>query len=711
MTLLPLVIRSLALLVCLHVAAQAQDAPPATLYADNLRYDTANQQVIATGDVEATFGPYRLQADTLRYDARAGTLEASGAIRLRTPEGMVLLASLAELSTDFREGLIEGARLIFDQQFQVAAATGQRSAGRFTSLNTAVASSCTVCIENPTPIWRIRARTVVHDEQTQRLYFDHVVLDAFGVPVLYLPKLSVPEPGVTRAPGFLIPSLSTSESYGIGAKLPYFLPMGDHADVTLTPFVTTDDAILLEGQYRHRFAAGRIRIDGAFALNDGQGERFSRGYVDAAGQFTLPRDFDLEFQLNRASDRSFLGQFNYSDADRLESFASVSRIRRNSRFDLRTEAYQTLREDEQQSEIPFVLPSATYRRTWSDTRIGGTLGVEADFLTLQRESGRDVMRLGLGVDWRGETTLSNGIRLSSVLGADVDAYSVNNDPTFGPGTLVRTTPFGAVTLRWPLARQGARAIHVIEPMVQLVYSDSFGDRDVPNEDSLLPEFDTTNLLSLNRFPGRDRREQGFRVNSGISYTRIDPLGWSIGATIGRVFKPDADQALFAGSGLRPAASNYVAALSLDIADRFSLVGRSLFDDRLEFRRGEFEFDYTTPGFDVGAAYTYLSRDDSDPLLGLLNERREISFESRYRFRPNWELDAAWTYDLADDRSISASGGITFGNECLLASFGVSRSFTSANDVPQDTRLSLEVELAGVGSSSSEGWPARQCQGI
>ena len=70
----------------------------------------------------------------------------------------------------------------------------------------------------------------------------------------------------------------------------------------------------------------------------------------------------------------------------------------------------------------------------------------------------------------------------------------------------------------------------LEPIAQVIYSDTIGESDVPNNDSTLVEFDTTNLFSIDRFPGEDRVETGLRANVGLTYTRYDPAGWSLGAT-------------------------------------------------------------------------------------------------------------------------------------------------------------------------------------
>lgn len=695
----------LALVLARPLAAQEAVA----LFADDISYQTRTRELVADGNVEVYYQGNRLSADRIFYDAAAETVRAEGAIRLENPEGVVILADLAQLSTDFRTGLIEGARLIFQQQFQIASVEGARTGGRFNTLYKTVASSCSVCADNPIPIWRIRALRVVHDEQKERIYFHEAWFDVFGVPIFYAPRLRIPAPGVTRAEGFLPPEATTSDFLGVGIKTPYYYPLGEHADLTLTPFATTSGALILEAEYRRRFESGAMRLTGAYAASDGNGGS-NRGYILAEGAFALSRDFRADLKLNYASDRSFLGQFGYSDADRLLSYASINRVRRRDFIDLRVEAYQTLREDEQQSGIPVMLPKLDYRRIWTEGT--SVFGVDAGVLGVVREVGRDVARVDLGADWHGDLTLGNGMLFAGIADLEGVVYQVEDDAEFSNDAHARLTPLVGAELRWPFARTTAGATHVVSPIVQVVYSDAIGDEDVPNEDSVSPELDETNLFALNRFPGIDRRESGLRVNMGLNYTRIDPDGWKIGATLGRVLRTEPNKVFAEGSGLRGYSSDFVAAASVELPSGFFVTGRSLFDSQLEFKRAEMEMDYESRRFDINASYTFLAGDSDDPVLGNVTEQQEFAIDSRYRVHPNWDLRGEWRYDLADGRSIYAGGGVTFGNECLEAMLTVSRSFTSVNDVPEDTTVSLQVNLAGLSSDGTSGdWPERSCRGI
>ena len=113
----------------------------------------------------------------------------------------MLIADSAALTPDLEDGLISSARLLIAGQLQLAAVEVRRTDGRYATLYRTIASSCTICAENPTPTWAIRASRVTEDAVARRIYFENARLELFGVPVGFLPRLSIPEPGVDRASG------------------------------------------------------------------------------------------------------------------------------------------------------------------------------------------------------------------------------------------------------------------------------------------------------------------------------------------------------------------------------------------------------------------------------------------------------------------------------------------------------------------------------
>lgn len=706
-------IRMAVLIGVLTFAAGAQgQSGPASLVADRVAVDPERGTVEATGNVEVYYEGRVLRASRITYDQEGDRIRADGPVTLTDPAGVVFVADAAALTPDLNEGLIEGARLLIDGRLQLATGEMRRRGARFTTFERTIASSCKICSENPRPTWALRAARVTQDETARRIYFEDAIFEFFGVPVAYLPRLSVPDPRERRASGFLLPEYRQSDIYGVGFRLPYYRVLGPYSDSTVTPFLTTDGAALLEGEYRRRFANGGIDFSGVFAFDDGDGD-FGRGALATDGVFFLNGGFVATFDINLASDKSFLGQFDYSDDDRLTSEAFVSRTRRLDYLEIGTVGFQTLRDDEDQSTVPFILPDISYRRRGPAPLIGGVAGIDLDALGVSREVGRNVLRAGGGLDWRRDWILGRGVQVAAITAAEFDAYQDRDDPDRDDGGQAQAVPTIAVDLRWPLVRDGGGVSHLIEPVVQVVYSEVLGDSDVPNEDSQLPELDETNLYSLNRFPGRDRYETGLRANIGVNYTRFDPNGWNLGMTLGRVVRSEDKGEFPEGTGLAGRTSDFVAAFSLGFDSGLRVSNRVLFDDGVDFRRNEFALAFDSLQAGVEASYIYLAADDTNPLLGPQPETNELGLEGRYRFHPNWEVRGLWRYDGVSQSNLRTEGGITYGNECAEFDLSISRRFTSSDNVPPSTSVRFGLKLAGFGDPQDADWPPRVCrpQGI
>lgn len=697
--------------VALPAGPQRAQEAPVGLIADQVSYDRESRILTAAGNVEVLYQGRVLRAERIVYDEGRNEVRAEGGLLLTDPAGGVLMAESATLTPDLEEGLITSARLLIAGKMQMAAAEVRRTGGRYDTLYSTIASSCTVCAENPTPTWALRASRITQDELERRIYLENARLELFGVPVGFLPRLSIPAPGVERASGFLEPRFLQSDIYGFGIKTPYYYVLGSSADATLTPFVTTGGAALIEGEYRQRFAGGGFDFWGVVAIDDGleDGGGFGRGAFHTTGDFALPRDFVADFDLAAASDDSFLTQFDYSDTDLLTSFARIRRTRAEEYVELGTVAFQSLADVDDAAVVPFVLPRFSYRRLRGYPGETGRLGLSLNSLGVLREAGGNSFRAGGEIDWQRDLSLPHGIRASGIAEAMVNAYQIWDNPGIGDGLELQAAPLVAAELRWPWMRQTGAAAHVIEPIVQVAYSRALQDQDeIPNEDSRLPEFDETNLFGLSRFPGLDRLETGLRANLGISYTRQDPAGWSAGFTLGRVLRADPVDEFAAGTGLDGRWSDYVAAVSVDFAWGLTAINRALFDTGLGFRRNEFALAYDGEFGALRAAYVYLAENDSDPEFGPQPETSEISLDARYRVRPNWELRGLWRYDVASHSNLRAGAGITYGNECAEFDLSVSRRYTSSDNVPPSTSIGFSLRLAGIGEKGQEDWPARVC---
>ena len=262
----------------------------------------------------------------------------------------MVLADSAALDRDLVNGILRGARIVMQDQLQLAAHQARRTDGRVTELYKASVTSCRVCETGRPPLWQIRAERMIHDQQKRRLYFYNAQLRVLDTPVLYLPRLRMPDGSVDRATGFLTPEFINSSLLGTGVRVPYFIAIDDHRDLTIAPFWATDSR-RIELRYRQAFRNGEIEIETALS-DDDFNPRSSRGYLFANGRFDLPRDFTLRFDLELTSDDTFLLDHGFSTKDRLQSGVSVERARRDEYIHLALDHFQSLRVNESNSTLP-----------------------------------------------------------------------------------------------------------------------------------------------------------------------------------------------------------------------------------------------------------------------------------------------------------------------------------------------------------------------
>ena len=691
-------------------------AQTATLVSDSLQI-TGDTRLIATGNVEVFFDGKRLRASRIIFDQAGNRLIIDGPIVLTEDSGQtIILASQADLSTDFSEGILTSARMVLNQQLQLAANQMMRSAGRYTTLDSVVASSCKVCAANPVPLWEIRAKRVVHDQQEQQLYFENAQFRVSGVPVFYIPRLRMPDPTLSRATGFLMPALRSTSGLGTGLKFPYFVTLGASRDLTITPYLTSKNGRSVELRYRQAFATGQIEITGATSRDDLlPGE--SRGYLFANGAFDLPQNFTLTFNLQTVSDPAYLLDYGISSADRLDSRIEISRTRRNEHISGRVISFQTLRGDEDNTTIPSVMSDLTFHRRFSLGPLGGEGGLRLQTHNHWRSSespldpdldgisdGRDLGRISARVDWRRSFLLPMGIEATVLGEASADAYTIAQDAAFA-GKTTRTHTAAGVELRWPWVKAGSSgAVHVIEPVVQLIWSgtDSAG---LPNEDSTLVEFDEGNLFSLNRFPGSDAVELGARANLGISWTRHDPAGWSMGVTLGRVAR-DGDYLQFGpASGLDGKTSDWLVGVTFTLSDAYAISTRAVFDNDLDLTKAETRITLNQRKLALATSLIYVV---PDVLENRLDPLREFAFDARYRANDQVTAKLSGSYDFFSDRGTLAALGVEYRTDCLAVDLSLSRRFTSSTSVTPTTDFGLSVELIGFGNGTKAG-AARQCR--
>ena len=699
----------IALLMLLLNPAFAQDLTlpqtdlPVLMTADELTFDDGLDLATANGNVEITQGDRVLLADTLTFNQRTNVITASGNVVLLEPSGEVIFAEFVELTDDLKEGFIRQFRMLLQDDSRLAAVSGRRLGGVETRLDKAVYSPCRECIGvNEVPLWRIKATRVIHNQETRDIEYVNARMEIAGVPVFYTPYFRHPDPTVKRRSGFLSPRFGASTDLGTTLVMPYFLTIGDDKDITFDPIFTSKQNIVGQAEYRQAFDTGtiRARFGGTVDELDSNGE--FRGYTDSSARFDLSDVWRTGADLRISTDDTFLRRYAINSASSLTSRAFAEGFRGRDYARAEGLYFQSLRALDDQDEVPIIAPKIDYHLVSEPDRNGAQWLFSTENFVVTRLKGTDSRRLSVTGGWRLPYIGPAGDVFTLEASLQTDLYHVSDVPlsdgTKKTGFTGRVFPQISLEWRYPFVRTGSRLSQLIEPIVQFVAAPNGGNpEEIPNEDSLIFEFDETNLFSRSRFVGRDRVEGGRRVSYGLRTGLFDIGGASASAFVGQSYRFRKDDTYPVNSGLNDKFSDFVGRIQVT-PNRFgNLLYKTRIDkDSLNFRRNELQLSFGPPALNLNTNYLFFQEDDE-----FAQEREEISVTLRSNLTDQWFASIDVLRDLKDDETRSWGGSLTYTCDCLVLSAQYRRRFFKNQDIQPADEFFIRINFKNLGTIQNQ----------
>ncbi len=412
----------LAAAVCLAAFAAVAGAPPAAaatlsnqpaqppagqppekmfVEATELRYDQTKNTVSAVGDARVYYKGSILEADHVTYDRNTGRVFAEGHAKLTQPDGTVMHGDQFDLTDDFRDGFIQSLRADTTDKTYFSAPRAERIEDDTTVFDKGTYTACAACAGNPDkpPLWRVRAKRIVHKNNEQMIYYEDASLEFLGLPIAYVPFFSAPDPTVTRKSGILSPHLISKSTLGYGVGIPIFWALAPDYDLTFTPTALTKQGFLASAEWRQRFEIGQyyIRANGISEMNPsafpespwGAADQSLRGSLESAGQLAIADQWKFGWAFTLLSDKWFLNDYNIPNQTLssnyiAETTSTVYLTGQGDRgfFDLRGYYFEGLSSHDFQPQQPLAHPLWDYNRTFDidpakSWGIGGQ--IEADF--------------------------------------------------------------------------------------------------------------------------------------------------------------------------------------------------------------------------------------------------------------------------------------------------------------------------------------------
>jgi LPS-assembly protein len=703
--------------VCLAistVAAAAPEGEDVLLEAREVVWDAEAETATATGEVFLARAGYTLSAERVVYDRAAETVRAEGEVVLVDPRGNASFAERMALSGDLATGFVESVALRLEDDSLMVARRADRERDTLTTLRDVTYTPCPVC-PDAAPTWQIDAEKVEHDQDDRVVRYRNATFEIAGIPVLFTPFFSHPDPAVDRRSGFLAPTFTVDSELGTTAEIPYHWAIAPNRDLTVRPTFTTEENVLLALDLRDLQAFGRtdVTVGGTYASFGESGENRGRGHIDASGRYRTFEEWDTGFDLRLATDDTFLRRYGISNANVLDNRLFARRVENDRFVDVEALGFQGLRPEDEQGRIPYALPQLRSTFTGRSAALGAAWEVRPDLLGLYRTDGVDTRRASLAGSVRFPRVSPWGDLVTADFSLRGDLYAVRGDAEADADDDVRWRArlLPRATLEWrrPYARVGTGGVaYGIEPVASVTAAPTgVNDDAIPNEDSLDLEFDETNLLRADRFTGLDRFDEGTKLSYGLrtSATGADRELWSI--FVGQSWRVSETDVFEGVSGLEDDLS--------DVVGRVGVSPHPWVDADYRFRVGADLGDLSKSDLQVVAgpprlrlAFGHLLLEDET--AGGFDRREEGRAALSLRLTDSWSVIASTRRDLDSGEPILDTYGLLYEDACLTVVAGVERDFTRDRDASDSTTVAVRVgfrNLGEFGGTSALGDPTRE----
>ena len=661
--------------------------------ANSVAYDDDYAVIVAVGDVEIIGQEEVLRADTITFYEQENRIDAEGNVSITDKEGNVFYTDKISFADEGNNVFTDGILAMLTDKSRITGVSGRRIEGKRTVVKQATYSPCEVCKSDPTtPLpWQINARKVVHDEEAELVKYYNATMDVYGVPVMWVPYFSHPDPTVHQKSGFLRPEYGYKSNLGWLAGGSYYWAMDAYQDMTARLRWTGDQGPVGDLEYRRRFERGDFSIRGSVTESDRvktdleheytQEDRL-RGHIESNLNYHIDNNWRTGFDIFKASDDQYARLYDYSSEKVFENRVFLEGFHDRNFTSAEMFYFQDVRLGDRRDQ-PSVLP---YLRHNGYGEPGGVLGgrwhLDTSFLGLDRDDGQDVSRLSLLTDWQRQFISEYGLSTDILISNNADLYHTRDrlvaqtDPTRDDTSFAaRLYPQFHMVNKYPLVKYMQDSQFLLEPTVSFSAGTRLDENDsaIPNEDSKDLLLGWSNLFSPNRFPGGDRLEDGLRTTYGLRGSVFKNNGSYGSVFLGQSYRITDDNIYPNNIGLEEDGSDFVGGLQLGLLDRLILdYNVQMDDEEYSLRRHEVRSTLNMDEFRAQVSYFY---DKSVNGTNLDTVREQIRPAFEWDFYDQWRFGGSALYDFSPEQDglVRAQGVLTYYNDCLDVNMGIKRN--------------------------------------
>lgn len=667
----------------------------------------ADGYIIASGNVIFSMGNNHYKTHKISFNPQTGAIHIEEKLYGFDHKGeVVFIADSLTFNSKVKDYSARNINLRASNNLYIAAGKIQRQNDRYIYYDKISSSACTPCIIRP-PLWEIQAETAILDKQEQKLFFKNAHFLIRGTKVMTLPYLRLPGPEAIRQDGFLNPNFMRTTQTNEILVLPYFLPLGDHRDLKITPYLPlgfSNNNSALTLHYRQALPHGDISIllRGAKLNNISTAQ-----WAEINGDFTLPYAYQLSFKTQHIKDTTAFEDFLISDDKEQRQNIALTYVDKHNLFAINFAHSQPF--NPTSTETIKALGAFSYKKRFYMGRFG-KLDTDLALDIYQRPSNillnkSDILRATHTLDWTNHYNIDNGFIVSPQITAQMQSYEIRQNETYAPH-IGRVVYAGALEARYPMIKNTPHAHHILEPIVKISTAHN-PTKEVPNSDSLTTTIDEGTFFALSPFTGSDLKEQGEQLNFGLRWSRFGTNGLTTALTLAALSSNEPSAQFNHLSENNTKRSEQLVALRISTPKGLSFNSRALLRSKA-----------LGPYYDTKLSYQYSDRLSlSGGYLNLNKNNNTITTENvnlltanfDYKLQNGFTLGSAFEYD--DIKKRFSKTGLTLGYaaNCITAALQFERKYSSTHLDRPVNNYQFRITLIGTGTLN-ETQKKRYCNG-
>ena len=566
--------------------------------------------------------------------------------------------------------------------------------------------------------WNLNAGELIHDKEQKKITYKNASLDLNNVPVLYLPYFAHPDPTVKRESGFLPPTLANlGGDIGSTIKIPYFYPVSQSADFTVSPVYYFKQHPLLLGEYREKFKNGDISLEGGFTQGykevtttktDGSRHHlygnlnliFSDKILDQTilnakvQQVNNPTYLRVN-KINSTND-GFKKNLVKEDDTKLTNEINLNSFGKTENLNIKAATYRDISVTKNSDQYSYLLPELSYSKynLFNDNNLSlnsifksqntNTNQNKSTFINNLDYSTQDFYNNNLGIGYKFLTKINN-----------INYYSDYKTPNQNLNSQIN--PVVGFDTSLPFAKINKDTEQYIIPRILTRYAPGKMTNATTNDTTL----NTDNIFSMNRMNSDELIEKDLSFNLGADWiwqekktNNKEPEKATI--SVGQVLKLNKDLDMPTKSSLQKSNSDIVSKINYLSPKNFDVTLKSTFDNQLNHvYYNDFTFKKNFTSSEINFNFYEKNSHIGNERYAKANLASYITDSTKLKI----ETDRNLKTDLTNSHKL----GIENENECIRYGFYLQKNYSSDKDLKPATSVYFGVTLLPFGENYKIGY--------